>query len=276
MDGESLGSRDRIDVRCKLRRRLGGNLHGGDLAAENAGAERAGEAAGAAGRQHVVGAGYVVAEGGRAIATDEDAAGGRTPSASRAASSSKQLKVLRGEGVGEFDRVAEIGDLDQRQWRIGDISRSAAACSSPSATASSTPPRPPRRPAGSRRRARPGRRDRGPPTRDLCRRRQPPSAPREPARSRCRQSGDGALGLAHPGVAWAGDHVDRADRLGAMGEREDRLGAAHRVDLVDPTELGGGKTRGLTMPSGPGGEASAIRSTPATLAGIAHIKTLDG
>ena len=33
---------------------------------------------------------------------------------------------------------------------------------------------------------------------------------------------------------------------------------------------------GASSPSGPGGEASAIRSTPATRAGIAHISTLDG
>ena len=88
---------------------------------------------------------------------------------------------------------------------------------------------------------------------------------------------DGALRLAHPGVAGAGDDVDRSDRLGAVGEGEDRLRAAHRVDLVDPAERGGGEDQRVrARPSGPGGEASATRSTPATRAGIAHIRTLEG
>ena len=39
-----------------------------------------------------------------------------------------------------------------------------------------------------------------------------------------------ALGLLHVQVPGADDHVDRRDRLGAVGERRDRLGAAHPVD----------------------------------------------
>ena len=71
--------------------------------------------------------------------------------------------------------------------------------------------------------------------------------------------------------------VDRDDRLGPVGEGEDRLGAAHRVDLLDPAERGGGEHQpGAGCPSGPGGEARAMRSTPATRAGIAHISTLEG
>ena len=67
------------------------------------------------------------------------------------------------------------------------------------------------------------------------------------------------------------------DRLGAVGERGDRLGAADRVDLVDPAERRGGEDRRVRAGRpGPGGEATATRSTPATRAGIAHITTLEG
>ena len=68
----------------------------------------------------------------------------------------------------------------------------------------------------------------------------------------------------------------RGDRLGAEGEGEDRLGAADRVDLVDLAERSGGEHQRVEAAVGSGGEASAIRSTPATRAGIAHISTLDG
>src|SRR6187549_4108754 len=60
VDGQALRTGERVHVRCKLRRRLGRNLHRGDAAAEGARPERPGEAAGAAGRQDVVGAGDVV------------------------------------------------------------------------------------------------------------------------------------------------------------------------------------------------------------------------
>src|SRR5665811_1795142 len=52
--GESLRLGERLDVRCQLRRGALGDLHGGDLAAEDARAERPGESTGATGRQHVV------------------------------------------------------------------------------------------------------------------------------------------------------------------------------------------------------------------------------
>ena len=41
-----------------------------------------------------------------------------------------------------------------------------------------------------------------------------------------------ALGLLDVAVPGAGDHVDRRDRFGAQRQRGDRLGPAHRVDLV--------------------------------------------
>src|SRR6187399_1374709 len=120
MDRESLRPREDIDVRCKLRRRLGGNLHGGDLAAEDAWPERPGEVPGATGRQHVVGAGDVVAKGGCPEAPDENATGGADAVGELGGALLEELEVLGSKGVGEVDRVAEVGYLDQRQRRVAD------------------------------------------------------------------------------------------------------------------------------------------------------------
>ena len=51
------------------------------------------------------------------------------------------------------------------------------------------------------------------------------------------------LGLLHPQAARADDHVDLRDRLGAVGERGDRLRAGDAEDGVDPAQLGGGEDR---------------------------------
>ena len=53
------------------------------------------------------------------------------------------------------------------------------------------------------------------------------------------QALDLALRLLDPGVSGPGDDVDRRHALGPVGEREDRLGAAHREDLIDAGEGGG-------------------------------------
>ena len=50
-----------------------------------------------------------------------------------------------------------------------------------------------------------------------------------------------ALGHRHVHVARADDHVDRADRLGAVGHRGDGLRAADPVHLVDAGDGGGGQ-----------------------------------
>src|SRR6187397_100904 len=70
---EPLRDGERLHVRCEFRRRPRRDLHGGDPAPEDVGAERPGKAPGASRRQHVVGAGDVVAEGGGAVRADEDA-----------------------------------------------------------------------------------------------------------------------------------------------------------------------------------------------------------
>ena len=77
---------------------------------------------------------------------------------------------------------------------------------------------------------------------------------------------DEQLCLGHPGVPRADDPVDRGDRLGAVGEGGDRLRAADRVELVD-AEF----PATASVASEGRGVATAIRRTPATLAGTAVI-----
>ncbi len=59
------------------------------------------------GRKHVVGAGDIVAEGGGAVAAGEDAASGGHSAGERGRVLDEKLEVLRREGVGKLDGVAE-------------------------------------------------------------------------------------------------------------------------------------------------------------------------
>ena len=69
-------------------------------------------------------------------------------------------------------------------------------------------------------------------------------------------------------VAGPDDHVDRADGLGAVGQRGDRLRAADPVHLVDADERGRRERgRGHARRRRPGGTHSTISATPATLRG---------
>ena len=166
-----------------------------------------------------------------------------TRSASSAASSSSSSRCSGAKALARSIASLEVGDLDQRQRRVGDArARSAAAARSRPRPRRARAPRRRRRPAGCRRRARPGRRGRAPPTRDRCRGRRPPSAPRArrsesiPTVPETGRLASRTQALPGPAITSTG-----GDRLGAVGEREDRLGAAHRVDLVDPAERGGGE-----------------------------------
>ena len=70
-----------------------------------------------------------------------------------------------------------------------------------------------------------------------------------------------ALGRRHVGVPRADDHVDRPDRLRAVGHRGDRLGAADPVHLVDADE----RRRGQRDRAGPAvgvGRHAAARPRP--------------
>ena len=84
-------------------------------------------------------------------------------------------------------------------------------------------------------------------------------------------AGDEPLGLGHPAVAGPGDHVDRRNGLGAVGEGGDRLRAADRVDLADAGDRAGCERPPCSAGAvpRPGGVATASRPTPATRAGIA-------
>ena len=73
------------------------------------------------------------------------------------------------------------------------------------------------------------------------------------------------------GIARADDAVDGGDRVGAEGERCDRLRAADRVDLVE-TELAGDDERDIDG----FGVTTAMRLTPATSAGTAAMTSDEG
>ena len=244
VDGEALGAGERVGVRGQRRGGLGRELDGGDPAAEGAGPERAREATGAAGRQDVVGAGDVVAEGGGAVAADEDAAGGRDPVGEQRCVLLDQLAGARGRRRWRASIASlDVGNLDQRQRRVGDAGarrprrarwRAAIASSTCSSTATTTSGLSAPCSAWAQRSSAAHSGSVSWPAISISS--EGPAQRVDPDRAV-----DGPLGLLHPGVAGAGDHVDRGDRLGPVGEREDRLGAAHRVDLVDPAERRGGE-----------------------------------
>ena len=85
---------------------------------------------------------------------------------------------------------------------------------------------------------------------------------------------DAALGRGDIGVSGPDDLVDAADRPCAIGERGDGLSAADAPGfpkLRPPARPS--NTAGWSLP---GGVTMAMRSTPATLAGITFISTVDG
>ena len=92
--------------------------------------------------------------------------------------------------------------------------------------------------------------------------------------------GDGAVDLLlrqrDEDVARAEDLVDPADRLGAVRQGGDGLGAADSVDRVDAGHLRGGQQDRRDLAVRPGGEASTTSRTPATRAGTTAISTDDG
>src|SRR3546814_20092929 len=56
-----------------------------------------------------------------------------------------------------------------------------------------------------------------------------------------------ALGLGYPGIAWAGDDIDRADALGAVGERGNGLRAANAPDFIHPGDMCGGQNQRIDV-----------------------------
>ena len=84
-------------------------------------------------------------------------------------------------------------------------------------------------------------------------------------------AGDLALGLLHVEAARAGDHVDAADRLGAVGERGDGLRAAHPQHLVDPAQRAAARITGWAP-----GAHTTTSSTPAARAVTTPMTTVLG
>ena len=126
--------------------------------------ERPLEATGAAGRQHVVRAGRVVAEGGRRVGGRRRRSRPSSPrSRAASASSRERSRGARARSRWRASTAASVsGTCDERERRVsGDPRASAASRSTASSIASRitvSTARP--RPAGRRRRARPGRRGR--------------------------------------------------------------------------------------------------------------------
>ena len=75
-------------------------------------------------------------------------------------------------------------------------------------------------------------------------------------------AGDLLLGQRHVDVAGPGDHVDGADRLGAVGHGGDGLGSTDAVHLVDPGEVGGGQAGIGHGPVGPWRQAQHHLADP--------------
>ncbi len=105
------------------------DVHLGHAPAEVARGERRGEARRAARRQHVVGAGDVVAERGRAGRADEQAAGAeRDHRGERLDLCADELQVLGCECVRERHAPACVVDLHERERRVADGRALATSC----------------------------------------------------------------------------------------------------------------------------------------------------
>ena len=228
--------------------------HLGHAPAEVPRGERRGEAGGAVRRQHVVGAGDIVAEGRRRAGADEQAAGASAPSA-------RAPRARRRSAAGARGRTRWRARSPRARRRTCTSAKAASAtvgCSTTSrssarASASSTAcgrARPPRR--GCPRRARPGRACPAPPAalagarvraehdQQVARAGEPVDARRSP--ESC------ALGLLHVQVPRPDDHIHAPHRLGSVGERGDRLRAAHPVHALDPAQPAGAEDRRVDAP----------------------------
>ena len=59
-----------------------------------------------------------------------------------------------------------------------------------------------------------------------------------------------ALGFGDPGIARAGDHIDRGNAPGAIGKCRNRLCAADAPYLVDPGDMRGGEHQRIDLALG--------------------------
>ena len=235
--------------------------------AENAGgpcevvdAEGGGETGRPVGRQHVVGAGEVVADRLAGSLAEKDRAGVADLAEPAPRVGDQQLDVLRGDAVDEARPCCQVGHGDDEAEGFegrGDL--------------------PPPRQGGelffrlglnlARQRFGRGDADRGLEAAAVLGLRQQVGGDVAGIGALVRQhcdlggAGDGVdadaavdllLGGYGPGAAGAGDLVDRGDGPGAEGEGGDRLGAADGVDLVESQHGRGGENHRVRQAAGAG------------------------
>jgi hypothetical protein len=83
--------------------------------------------------------------------------------------------------------------------------------------------------------------------------------------------GDEALGRSDVEIAGADDLVNARNGSGAIGQRGDGVRAAEAIELRDAERCAAASVSGAGL-----GETTAMRSTPATCAGIAVISSVEG
>src|SRR5918996_3123660 len=201
-------------------------------------------AGGAAGGEHVVGAGDVVAEGGAGAGADEDAAGAGHAVRERLGLLADQLEVLGGDLLRRLQTGTRARDLDrlhvghpvrhgldqrglrrdQPELAVETVLRLCEQVQSDQL----------------------GVRARGGEHGQLARSGEAVDA---------HLPDDLALRLGHPRIAGPDDHVDSRDRLGAVRQRGDRLRPAHPVHLGHLTEHARSEDRGVRAAAGAGGRA---------------------
>ena len=189
---------------------------------------RGGEPGGAVRRQDVVRAGDVVAERGAGAGADEHAAGAGDRGGQRLGLGADELEVLGGERLGERD---QLGRASSPRTRHATAPVSAPSRQAPVERVEELGRRPTPRPRASPGRARPGPAGRARAARDRRRRRRS-RAGRSGRRSRRCPTCPNTWRLASWTYRLPGPTITSTpgDRLGAVGERGDRLGAAHPVD----------------------------------------------
>ena len=236
------------------------------------------EARRAAGGQHVVGAGGVVAEGGGGARADEDGAGVAHP---RARAPRRRPRAARGaRGQRRSRGRAPPPGRGRRRWRSVRWAAPSSAESSATASATRSPSSPPTSSSAAM----------APEPCSAWASRSAASQSARPARVGHDQhlarpgeavdahlAHDLALGLGDVGVARPDDHVAARHHRRAEGHGGDGLGAADRVQVVDAEQrAGGGDARGdaAARRAAASRPRCARRRRPA--AGIAVISTDDG
>ncbi len=231
---EALGTRDR---RSGARERGSGaaDAHLGHPPPEVPGGQPGGEARGAPGRQRVVGAGHVVAERRAGLPAHEQAARPAHARRQGLRRSARELEVLGRERLAEGQCGRHVGGEHLRGRAAERVQQRGVVADGDHERVLAV--------LGLGEQVQPQRLRVGALGEDH----------REVARAREAVDADVArhlaLGLLHPQAARPDDHVGGRHRLRAVGERGDRLRAAHPEHGVDPAQRAGGEDRGI-VPAG--------------------------